>query len=69
MIKSVTNYSKKKRTKKQKKDRQNPRTIGKSRAIQTKITQRSIHIHTQKKRKREKDIYIVVPKVHLLNLG
>ena len=34
-----------------------------------KITHRSIHIHTQKKRKMEKYIYILVPKVHLLNLG
>ena len=38
-------------------DRQNPRTNGKSKAIQTKITHRSIHIHTHKKRKR-KNIYI-----------
>ena len=50
-------------------DRQNPRKNGKSKAIQTKITHRSIHIHTHKKRKREKYIYIFAPKVHLLNLG
>ena len=36
---------------------QNPRTNSKSKAIQTKITQRSIDKHTHKKRKREK-IYI-----------
>ena len=35
-------------------DRQNPRTNGKSKAIQTKITLRSIHIHTHKKRKGDK---------------
>ena len=33
-----------------------------------KITHRSIHIHTHKKRKRGKK-YIFAPKVHLLNLG
>ena len=34
-----------------------------------KITHRSIHIHTHKKRKRGKNIHIVAPKVHPLNLG
>ena len=39
-------------------DRQNPRTNGKSKAIQTK-SQRSIHVHTHKKRKRKKkSIYL-----------
>ena len=52
MIASTKNY-----TKKKKPDRQNPRTNGKSKAMQTKITQRSIHIPTHKKRKRKK-IYI-----------
>ena len=50
-------------------DRQNPRTNGKKQSYTDKITHRSIHIHTQKKEKREKYIYIVAPKVHLLNLG
>ena len=49
-------------------DRQNPRTNGKSKATD-KITHRRIHIHTHKKRKRGKNMYIVAPKVHLLNLG
>ena len=48
-------------------DRQNPRTNGKSKAIQTK-SHRSIHIHS-KKEKKEKNIYIVAPKVHHLNFG
>ena len=52
-ITSAKNYTKKK---KEKKDSQNPRTNGKSKAIQTKITQRSIHIHT-KREKRKKYIY------------
>ena len=34
-----------------------------------KITHISIHIHTHKKRKRGKKIYIVSPRVHHLNLG
>ena len=36
MIASAKNYTKKKKRKKIKKDRQNPRTNGKSKAIQTK---------------------------------
>ena len=58
-----------KSNKKTKTDRQNPRKNGESKAIQNKITHRSKHIHTHKKRKREKYIYIVTSKVHLLNLG
>ena len=54
MITSTKNYTK---TKQNKMDTQNPRTNGKSKPIQTKITQRSIHIHTQKKRKKN-NIYI-----------
>ena len=56
MITSTINYTKKK---KKKTDRQNPRTNVKSKAIRTKITQRSIHVHTDKKRKRE-NIYISI---------
>ena len=41
-------------------NRQNPRRNGKSKPIQTKITQRSIHIHTQKKKKGEKKKYIYI---------
>ena len=52
MITSAKNY-----TKKKKMDRQYPRTNGKSKAIQTKITQRSLHRDTHKKRKR-KYIYV-----------
>ena len=59
MITSTKNCTKKQ--KQEKLDRQNPRTNGKSEAIQTKITQRSIHIHTHKKRKR-KNIYIYIKK-------
>ena len=39
-------------------NRQNPRTNVKSKSIQTKITQRSIHIHTHKKRTKKKYIYL-----------
>ena len=56
MITSAKNYTKKKE---RKTDRQNPRTNGKSKTIQTKITQGSIHIHTYKKRKWKKHIYIL----------
>ena len=41
----------------------------KAKLYRKKITRRSIHIHTDKNRKREKNIYIIAPKVHLLNLG
>ena len=54
MITSAKSYTKSKK----KKDSLNPRTNGKSKAIQTIITERSLHIHTPKKRKRNKNIYI-----------
>ena len=47
-------------------DRQNPRANGKSKAIQTKS---HTEAYTYTLSKREKTIYIVAPKVHLLNLG
>ena len=49
-------------------DRQNPRTDGKSKAIQPK-SHTEAYAYTHKKKKREKYIYIIAPKVHLLNLG
>ena len=50
-------------------DRENPRTNGKSNAIQKKISQRSIHVHTHQKRKR-KNIYIpLLPKSTASILG
>ena len=48
MITNTKNYTKTK-PKKQKTDRPNPSTNGKSKAIQTKL-HRSIHIHTKKKK-------------------
>ena len=53
MITSAKSYTKKN----PKTDRENPRTNGKRKAIQT----TSIHIHTLKKRKREKKI-LLLPK-------
>ena len=53
MITSAKNYTKK--TKKQKKDRQTvPQDKWWKQSYTDKITQRSIHIHTDKKRKRKK---------------
>ena len=52
MITSAKNYTKKKR----KKNRQDPRTDGKRKAIQT-DTKKHIHTHSQKEKK-EKNIYI-----------
>ena len=51
-------------------DRQNPRTNGKSKATQTKWHTKA-YAYTFTKREKVKNIYIyiVVPKVHLLNLG
>ena len=47
-------------------DRQNPRTSGKRKAIQTKShTEAYIYTFTKK----EKYIYIVAHSVHLLNMG
>ena len=59
----------KKKTTTKKSDRQNPRTNGKSKAIQTKShTEADIYTLT-KKRKREKIYISLLPNVHLLNLG
>ena len=50
-------------------DRQNPRTNGKSEAIQTK-SHTEVYTYTLTKREKgKKYIYIIAPKVHLLNLG
>ena len=51
-------------------DRQNPRTNGKSKAIQTKSHKEAYTYTLTKREKGDKMyIYIVAPKVHLLNLG
>ena len=57
-----------------KKKKRTDRTLGQmvKAKLTDKITHSSIHIHTHKKRKRGKKniyIYIVAPKVHLLNIG
>ena len=50
-------------------DRQNPRTNGKSKAIQTKSHTEAYTYTLTKREKGKKYIYIVAPKVHLLNFG
>ena len=50
-------------------DRQNPRTNGKSKAIQTKSHTEAYAYTLTKREKGGKYIYIFAPKVHLLNLG
>ena len=62
MLKSIL----KNKTKKM--DRQNPRTNGKSRAIQTK-SHTEAYTYTLTKREKGKKIIYLAPKVHLLNLG
>ena len=57
-----------KKKQKTKTDRQNPRTNGKSEAIQTK-SHTEAYTDTLTKEKKERNIYIVAPKVHRLNLG
>ena len=49
-------------------DRQNPRINGKSKAMQTKSHKEPYNTHSQKEKK-EKYIYIFVPKFHRLNFG
>ena len=59
MITSAKNYTKNKKTKKQNKtDRQNPRTNGKSKAIQTK-SHKEAYIYTVTKREKGK-IYLSI---------
>ena len=52
-----------------KKDRQKPRANGKSIAIQTKSHTEAYTYTLTKREKGKKYIYIIAPKVHLLNLG
>ena len=60
MITSAKNYTKNKKTKKQNKtDRQNPRTNGKSKAIQTK-SHKEAYIYTVTKRVKGKNIFIYI---------
>ena len=49
-------------------DRQNPRTNGKSKAIQTK-SHTEAYTYTLTIREKGKKKYIFAPNVHLLNLG
>ena len=56
-LKSTKNYTlKKRKTRNKKMDNQNPGQMTKQ-SCTDKITQRSIHIHSDKKRKRKKYIY------------
>ena len=67
MITNAKNYTKKKQQTKM--DRQNPRTDGKSKAKQTKSHTEAYTYTLTKRGKGKKNIYIIAPKVHLLNLG
>ena len=59
IITSTKNYPKKKIKKNKKLDRQNPRTNGKSKAIQTK-SQKEAYTYTLTKREKGKYIYIYI---------
>ena len=50
-------------------DRQNPRTNGKSKAIPTKSHTEAYTYTLTKREKGKKNMYIIAPKVHLLNFG
>ena len=64
MLKTILKTNKQTKT-----DRQNPRTNGKSKAIQTKSHTEAYTFTLTKREKGKKYIYIFAPKVHLLNLG
>ena len=64
MIASANNY-----TKQKKMDRQNPRTNGKSKPIQTKSHKGACTYTVTKRDKGNIYIYVAAPKVPLLNLG
>ena len=55
--------------KKKNTDRENPRTNGKNKAIQTKSHTEAYTYTLTEREKGKKYIYIIVPKVHLLNFG
>ena len=64
MITSAKNYTKKK-------NKRTKRTLGqmvKAKLYRQNHTQKHTHTHSQKEKK-EKNMYIIAPKVHLLNLG
>ena len=65
MITSAKNYIKKER---KKKDRQNPRTNGKSKAIQT-ISHTEAHTYALTKREKGKKYIYLCSQIHHLNLG
>ena len=67
MIISAKNY-----TKKQEQKTRTDRTLGqmvKAKLYRENHTQKHTHTHSHKEKKGKKYIYIVAPKVHLLNLG
>ena len=68
MIISSKNYTKNKKQTNKITDRQNPRTSGESKAIQTKSHTEAYTYTLTKRGKGEKIIYLA-PEVHLLNLG
>ena len=71
MITSAKNYTKKEIRKKNKKTRTD-RTLGrmvKAKLYRQNHTQKHTHTHSQKQKKGKKYIYIIAPKVCLLNLG
>ena len=65
MIRSTKNYTKKKK----KKDRQTAKTNGESKALQMKSHPEAYTCTLTKRKKGKIYIYIIAPKVHLLNLG
>ena len=71
MITSAENYTKKKQKTKKKKTKQTE-PLGqmvKAKLYRQNHTQKHTHTHSQKEKTVKKYIYIVAPKVHLLNLG
>ena len=71
MITSAKNYTKKKPKKQQQQQKNGetePRTNGKIKAIQTK-SHTEAYTYTLTKREKGQKKYIIVPKVHLFNLG
>ena len=69
MITSIKNYTKKQKNP-QKTDRQNPRTYQMVKAKLYRQSHTQKHTHTlSEKEKKEKNIYIIAPKVHRLNSG
>ena len=69
MVTSAKNYTKKKKNKKKQRTDSTLGQMVKAKLYSQNDTQKHTHTHSQKEKKGIIYIYIIAPKVHVLNLG